>query len=203
MDINQDKITLTDISISSFLTNVNDGKETTSKNFKEVKEYEKRQVEELRSDPDNKDKSDEELKRMIKSRFGVESVINRINEVSLYDSRNFDRIGIRNFRVVSKTISKDKQKISFKLEALPSEFQQNFSQFSSPFNVLQNKEDSIQARGLTRPEMIDYINKTPGTTKISIVDDSIADRDIYDAYLDAKERNEETESENFIRKNEC
>lgn len=145
-DFSGERVSLKNISVSSFLIASSDDQRTKVQNKEEIKQSQDQQFELLRAKPENKFKTDDQIRSEIKTKINIENVINQVNEVSLYDSRNLDRVGIRNFKILSKTLSPDKNKIDFELEALPKTQQIGFKQFSSPLvmlNTLRNTTNTV------------------------------------------------------------
>lgn len=156
-DINQERITLQNVPVSSFLMTSSDPKK----------------MEKLAG-----------------------SVIHQLKELSLYDSRNLDRVGLRNFKIISATMSQDKRQVSFELEALPKHQQVNFKTFDSPLVVLKTLRD---AKNLTREEKIERINSIPGARTITSAQ-NLTDAEVDLEYQRALEI-EETKEINKVLKN--
>lgn len=163
VDFSGEKVSVKDLKISSFMVAASDDIRTKSSNKEAVKEAQEKAFEELKALPENKFKTDEQIRSEIKTKVNVENVINQVNEVSLFDSRNLDRVGIRNFKIISRTISADKRTVSFELEALPKEQQVIFNKFDTPLELTK----TIKSKNMSREEKMAYINSIPGAETVT------------------------------------
>ncbi len=184
--------------ISSFMIAASDDKRTKVQNAEEIKKSQDQQFDYLRSLPENKNKSDDQLRNEIKTKVNVENVINQVNEVSLYDSRNLDRTGIRNFKILDRKISLDKKTATFDLEALPQEQQVGFKQFDSPLEILK----TLKKGALTREEKIQYINSIAGAKSVTSTQ-NLTDAQLDDAYNRAAEIDESKEINKVLKDKSC
>jgi hypothetical protein len=188
VDLTQDKIRLENVSISSFIINASDDLRSQNQNKKAIEESQEQQFQILKAMPENKVKSDQQLRAEVRTKVNVDNVISRINEVSLFDSRQIDRIGIKNFRVVSRQMSQDKKTITFELEALPNYLQINFKRFDQPLELLK----TVRGKSLSREEKIERINSIPGAKTITSAQE-LTDAEIDLEYQRALELEEEKE----------
>lgn len=195
VDLTQDKIKLENVPISSFMVNRADDIRSQNMNKEQIEESIKQQFDILRAMPENRDKNDETLRSQIRSRINVENVIFKVNEVSLYDSRQLDRVGIKNFRVVSAQISSDKRTVTYDLEALPKHQQTTFKKFDQPLIML----DTLRAKSLSREEKIDRINSIPGAKTVTS-SQNLTDAEIDEEYQRAIEI-EQTQEVSKVLKN--
>lgn len=197
IDITGDTLKLENVTISSFMINAYDDKRQDKAQTQKALED---QLLFMKSLPENSNKTDDQIKAEIRTKVNVENVINSINEVSLYDARNLDRVGIKHFRILSRIISQDKRTVSFELEALPSTQQIRFNKFDAPLELLK----TVKKAGLTRDEKIAYINSVPGAKTIT----SLQSSDMTDAQIDrefdrATEVAQSYETDQVLKNKEC
>lgn len=199
-DFSGSKISLRNVNISSFLVASSDDTRTRNQNNAEVQKSLDQQFQILRARPENKSKTDEQLRAEVKTKINVENVINSVNEVSLYDSRNLDRVGIRHFKVISRQISPDKKTVSFELEALPKDKQLNFKRFDAPLELLK----TVKKGGLTREQKIAYINSIPGARSITLAQaDEMTDAQIDQEFDRASDIEESKEISKVLKDKSC
>lgn len=198
IDFSGEKVELKNINISSFMIASSDDRRTQAQNQSEIKKSQDQQFEILRSLPENKNKTDEQIRNEIKTKINVENVINQVDEVSLYDSRNLDRTGIRNFKILERKVSPDKRTVSFVLEALPKHQQVNFKQFDAPLEVLK----TLKKPTLTREEKIQYINSVAGAQTVTSAQ-NLTDAQVDDAYNRAVEIDESKEIDKVLKNKSC
>lgn len=175
-DFSGEKVTLNNVKISSFMVAASDDIRTKNANKEAIKEAQEQAFQQLKANPENKFKTDEQLRSEVRTKINVENVINQVNEVSLYDSRNLDRVGIRNFKILSRKISDDKKTVSFELEALPKAQQVEFKKFDTPLELLK----TVKQKAMTREEKMAYINSIPGAETVTSA------QNLTDAELDLK-----------------
>jgi len=176
VDFSGEKVTLNNVKISSFMVAASDDLRTKNTNKEVIKEAQEQAFQQLKANPENKFKTDEQLRSEVRTKINVENVINQVNEVSLYDSRNLDRVGIRNFKILSRKISDDKKTVSFELEALPKIQQVEFNKFDTPLELLK----TLRTKVMTREEKMAQINSIPGAETVTTA------QNLTDAELDLK-----------------
>jgi hypothetical protein len=200
-DFSGDKVTLSNIKVSSFLVTAKDDLRTKNQNRQQVKQAQDQLFEELRQKPENKNKTDQQLLSEIKTKVNVGNVLNEINEVSLYDSRSLDRVGMRHFKILSREISSDNSTITLELEALPRGEQINFLKFDAPLDILKTVRDK---KPLTREEKIAYINSIPGAKIITNSSaQELTNAQINQEYEKAQELDETKEVNEVIKNKSC
>ncbi len=200
IDFSGNKVSLQNVTISSFLINAYDDKRTQAQDKVQADKAIDDQLQYLKSLPENKNKPDTQIRAEIRTKLNVENVINTINEVSLYDARNLDRVGIKHFKILSREISPDKRTVSFELEALPDSLQIRYNKFDAPLELLK----TVKKAGFTRDEKIAYINSIPGAKVIS----SLQAADMTDAQIDqefdrATEISETSEVNEVLKNKSC
>lgn len=196
-DINQNRITLTNVPIGSFLVNATDNERTINDQNPAVKEAFEQQFQILRAMPENRQKSDDTIKSEIRTKVNVENVINRVNEVSLYDSRNLDRTGLKNFKVVSRSVSADRRHANFTLEALHPREQISYNSFESPLVLAETL-----SQGLTKEQKIAKINATPGAKPVTSGQE-LTDAEIDLEYKRALELDESRQVNEVLKTKNC
>lgn len=194
VDYSGDKVKLTGVKISSFLITKADSKATKAANKKAYEEAFQQQYEYLKSLPENKFLTDAALRAKVKVRTSVESVVNQINEVSLYDSRRIDRIGLKNFKIVGRKLSADKTTIDLELEALPKSQQPYFNKYDAPL-VLSR---TINADSLTRTEKIDFIQGIPGAKPV-LSNENLTDAELNNRYNEALDIADQIKEEEVMK----
>jgi hypothetical protein len=200
-DFSGEKVTLSNIKVSSFLVTAKDDLRTKNQNRQQVKQAQDQLFEELRQKPENKNKTDQQLLSEIKTKVNVGNVLNEINEVSLYDSRSLDRVGMRHFKILSREISSDNSTITLELEALPRGEQINFLKFDAPLDILKTVRDK---KPLTREEKIAYINSIPGAKIITNSSaQELTNAQINQEYEKAQELDETKEVNEVIKNKSC
>lgn len=200
IDINQDKVSLSNVNISSFIINAADSTKSQKVYKQQVQEDIEQQFQVMRADPNNVNKSDDQLRKSIKTRINIENIINQVNEVSLYDSRNIDRVGIRNFKIVSRKISDNKRTIDLELEALPDSQQVTLNKFDNPLIV--NDKTTRQLNELSREEKIKRINATPGVQKV-LTGDNLSDAEVDLRYERVLEIEDSSEINKVLKNKSC
>lgn len=194
VDYSGDKVKLTGVKVSSFLITKADSKATKAANKKSYDEAFQEQYEYLKSLPENKFLTDAALRAKVKVRTSVENVVNQINEVSLYDSRRIDRIGLKNFKIVSRKLSPDKTTIDLELEALPKSEQPYFNKFDAPL-VLSR---TINADSLSRAEKIDFIQGIPGAKPV-LSNENLTDAELNNRYNEAVDIADQIKEEEILK----
>lgn len=199
-DFSGDKVSLKDVPISSFLITASDSKETLAQNQELVNEIIEQQIEVLKALPENEFKTEKDLRSEVKTKINVQNVINQVNEVSLYDSRNIDRVGLRSFKVVGRTISANQKTVSLELEALPNEYQITHDKFDAPLELLK----TVKKAGLSREDKITYINSIPGArTLTSALTDDMTDAQLDEEFDRATEIEETKEINKVLKDKSC
>jgi hypothetical protein len=198
VDFSADKVVLKDVKISSFLITSSDNDKTKNENKEAIKASQEQQFQSFRDAPENKFLTDDQVRAKIKTKINVENIINQVNEISLYDSRNLDRVGVRNFQVLSKQISGDKTTVTLELQALPKNQQIRFNKFDAPFEVLK----TLRKKDLSIDEKIKMINSTPGVAPVT-TSQNLTPAQIEDAYNRAAEINEEKEINKVLKQKSC
>jgi hypothetical protein len=200
IDFSGNRVELNNITISNFLVNVQDDRRTQEQERQQVDNAIQAQFETMRALPENSTKSDQQIRSEIRTKINVQNVINSLNEVSLYDARNLDRIGIKHFRVISRTISQDRRSVSFRLEALPESQQLTYNKFDAPLELLK----TVRKGAMTREEKIAYINSIPGAKKItSAVSATMTDAQIDEEFDRATEIEETKEIDQVLKDKSC
>jgi hypothetical protein len=200
LDFSGQRITLSDVKISSFLVAASDDVRTKNQNQAQVQESMEQQFQILRANPENRLKTDEQIRSEIRTKTNVISVINNTNEVSLYDSRNLDRVGIKHFRVISRRLSQDQKTVSFELEALPDNQQVRYNRFDAPLELLK----TVKKGGMSREEKIAYINSIPGARTITSVQAvELTDAQIDQEFDRATEIDESREINKVLKDKSC
>ncbi len=132
----------------------------------------------INSKPKNAKESDESH---------LKNLIAQVKEVSLFDGRNLDRIGLKAFSVKSFSISSDKSSISFELEALPRDQQISMKKFNSPLDVQADRANTLA----TRDEKLAKINNTFGAKRLTQAQaQEMTDAQLNEAYDEAIEIDE-------------
>jgi hypothetical protein len=195
VDFSGERVKLENVPIGTFMITSSDDQRTRNQSKEDVQKALEQQFEIERAKPENKQKSDAFLRGEIKTKINVENVISKVNEVSLYDSRNLDRVGIRNFKVLSSQVSADKRFVTYELEALPKHQQVNFKKFDQPLELLK----TVKGKSLSREEKIERINSIPGARTIT------SSMNLTDAEIDIEfqraQEIEETKEINKVLKN--
>lgn len=194
IDYSGDKVKLTGVKVSSFLITKADSKATKAKDKKSFEQAFQEQYEYLKSLPENKFLTDAALRAKVKVRTSVESVINQINEVSLYDSRRIDRIGLKNFKIVGRKLSPDKTTVDLELEALPKSQQPYFNKYDAPL-VLSR---TINADNLSRTEKIEYIQGIPGAKPV-LSNENLTDAELNNRYNEAVDIADQIKEEEILK----
>jgi hypothetical protein len=197
VDLTQNRVTLENIPISSFIINASDDERSRNAEAESVREAFQQQFEAARALSENRSKSDEQIRSEIRTKVNVENVINKTNEVSLYDSRNMDRIGLRAYRVISSTISADRRRVTYELEALPESRQVRYVKSDSPLELV-----STVRTPLSTEEKIRYINQTPGATQVSAAS-NLTEAEIDLEYEKARELRESEEVIKVLKDRTC
>lgn len=200
VDFSGNRVTLHNVTISSFLVNRNDDRRTQEQERQAVDQAIEAQFEARKALPENANKTDQQIKSEIRTKLNVENVINSLNEISLYDSRNMDRIGIKHFKVLSRTISPDRRSVSFTLEALPDSQQLTYNKFDAPLELLK----TVKKGTMTREDKITYINSIPGARRItSAVAATMTDAQIDEEFDRATEVEETKEIDQVLKDKSC
>jgi len=200
VDFTGNRVTLPNITISSFLVNAYDDRRTQEQERAQIDQAVEAQFEARKAMPENANKSDAQIRSEIRTKLNVQNVINSLNEVSLYDARNMDRIGIKHFKVLSRSISEDKRSVSFTLEALPISQQITYNKFDAPLELLK----TVRKGEMTREERIAYINSIPGAKKItSAVAATMTDAQIDEEFDRATEIEETKEIDQVLKDKSC
>jgi hypothetical protein len=198
VDFSGNKVSLKGVKVSSFLITKADSEATKKSNKAAYDKAFNEQYEYLKSLPENKNLTEAALKRKVKVRTSVESVVNQINEVSLYDSRRIDRIGLKNFKIVGRTLSADKSTIDLELEALPNSQQPNFKRYDTPLVLTR----TINADNLSRVEKEEFIKGVPGAKPV-LSNENLTDAELNNRYneaLDIADQIKEEEIKRAIQK---
>jgi hypothetical protein len=199
-DFSGNRVSLHNITISTFLVNAYDDARTEAQNREAIENAINQQIEYLQTLPENANKSVQQIRNETRSKLNVENVLNQINEVSLYDSRNMDRIGLKHFKVLSRAISSDRRTVSFELEALPQNQQITYNKFDAPLEVLK----TVKKSGLSKEEKIAYINSIPGVKNItSLAADQMTDAQIDVEFDRATEIDESKEIDKVLKDKSC
>lgn len=194
VDYSGDKVKLTGVKVSSFLITKADSKATKAKDKKSFEQAFQEQYEYLKSLPENKFLTDAALRAKVKVRTSVESVINQINEVSLYDSRRIDRIGLKNFKIVGRKLSPDKTTVDLELEALPKSQQPYFNKYDAPLVLTR----TINADNLSRAEKIDFIQGVPGAKPV-LSNENLTDAELNNRYNEAVDIADQIKEEEVMK----
>jgi hypothetical protein len=200
IDFSGDRIKLDNITISSFMVNAKDDLRTGNTSAIEIKNATERQFEYLRALPENSNKTDQQIRELIKTKVNVENVINSVNEVSLYNSFNIDRVGLRTFKILNRSISEDGSSVSLELEALPDSNQISFRKFDAPLQL----SKTIRKPGMSREQKIEYINSIPGAKVItSDIAENMTDAQIDVEFDRATEIDENKEINQVLKDKSC
>jgi hypothetical protein len=200
VDFSENRVSLHNVTISTFITNAYDDVRTEAQNKQKIEETINQQIAYLQTLPENANKSVAQIRGEVRSKLNVENVLNQINEISLFDSRNMDRIGLKHFKILSRTISQDRRSVSFELEALPQDQQITYNKFDAPLEVLK----TVKKAGLSRQEKIEYINSIPGTKTITTAQaDQMTDSQIDVEFDRATEIDEAKEINKVLKDKSC
>lgn len=200
VDFSANRVSLQNVPISTFLINASDDRRTQGQDKQQVERAINDQLQYLKSLSENRNKTDAQIRAEIRTKLNVENVISNINEVSLYDARNLDRVGIKHFKILSRGISQDKRTVSFELEALPDSQQVRYNRFDAPLELLK----TVKKGGMTREEKIAYINSIPGARTItSAIAAGMTDAQIDQEFERATEVTETNEINDVLKDKSC
>lgn len=194
VDYSSDKVNLTGIKVSDFLINKQDSRKTQNADKQAYTEVYNQQYEYLKSLPENANLTEAALKKKVKVKTSVENVVNQLNEVSLYDSRRIDRVGARNFKIVSRKLSMDKSTVDLELEALPKVQQPYYKQFSTPLEVLK----TINVDTLSISQKVDFIKTVPGAKPV-LSSENLTEAEINNRFNEAQDIADQIKDEEILK----